>query len=57
MDLNYLLSRHQISLMRASSASSGEARIVHRDFARRYAEQIRVLQHLIGAKGTALPTE
>lgn len=56
MDLNYLLSRHQVSLMRASSASSVEARIAHRSLARNYAKQIRVLQDLIGARGTVLGT-
>jgi len=54
VDLNYLLSRHQISLMRADSASCSEARIAHRGMARAYAERIRVIQKLIGADGTAV---
>ena len=54
MDLNYLLSRHQISLMRANTAASSEARIAHRNMARAYAERIRVMQKLIGAEGTTV---
>ena len=38
MDLNYILKRHQVSLMRADAG--GEARIAHQKFARRYADQI-----------------
>ena len=40
MDLNYILKRHQVSLMRADAAGGGEARIAHQKFARRYADQI-----------------
>lgn len=49
MDLNYLLARHQISLMRADTAASHEARYAHRQFARHYASRIRTLQDNIGA--------
>lgn len=54
MDLNYLSSRHQISLMRADTATCSEARIAHRGMARAYAERIRTMQELIGADGTAV---
>ncbi len=49
MDLNYLLSRHQVSLMRATSALSVEARYAHRAFAKHYAERIRELHAESGA--------
>jgi hypothetical protein len=54
MDLNYLLSRHQVALMRADHAACAEAKIAHRGMANDYAERIRVLRQLIGAEGTAL---
>lgn len=56
MDLNYLLSRHQVALMRADHAACAEAKIAHRGMANDYAERIRVLRQLIGAEGTALLT-
>lgn len=40
MDLNYLHSRHQISLMNAAAAKSAEARIAHRNLAELYAARI-----------------
>jgi hypothetical protein len=49
MDLNYLLSRHQISLMQADAAACSEARIAHRGRAGHYAERIRELQSELGA--------
>ena len=54
MDLNYLLSRHQISLMRANGASCASARASHRALATGYAEQIRVLQMRTGARFPAI---
>lgn len=54
MDLNYLLSRHQVALMRADSATCAEAEIAHRGMAREYAGRIRLLRQLIGAEGTAV---
>lgn len=54
MDLNYLLSRHQISLIRAGAASCAEARMAHNGLARGYAEQIRVLQAAFGTSTPAL---
>ena len=54
MDLNYLLSRHQVSLMRAERASSAEARIAHQSLAKEYAVRIRGLQRQDGARAMAL---
>jgi hypothetical protein len=57
MDLNYLLSRHQVALMRADNAMCPEAKVAHRGMAREYAERIRILRQLSGAEGAAfLPT-
>jgi hypothetical protein len=41
MDINYLLMREQISLMRAKSARSVEARRAHEGLARGYAARLR----------------
>lgn len=54
MDLNYLLSRHQISLMRADEAASCEVRHAHRGLAYAYATRIRELQDRLGAVSTPL---
>ena len=40
MDLNYLYQRHQVSLFMAEHAGCEEARLIHREFADRYAAQI-----------------
>ncbi|MDQ0250860.1 hypothetical protein J2W22_002924 [Sphingomonas kyeonggiensis] len=48
MDLNYLLHRHQVSLMHAAAATSPEARFAHRGLARCYAERIRALRVALG---------
>lgn len=40
MDLNYLYSRHQISLFRADNADCEESRTAHREMADGYASQI-----------------
>ncbi|WP_375272231.1 hypothetical protein [Sphingomonas sp.] len=50
MDMNYLLQRHQISLMRATAGASNEARIAHRGLARGYGERIATLRHTMGAE-------
>ncbi len=52
MDLNYLLSRHQIALMRAQSAVTIEARHSHRGMASGYADAIRSVQASLGASGS-----
>lgn len=49
MDLNYILRRHQLSLVACSTAASPEARSAHRAFAREYAQRIRNFQHALGA--------
>ena len=41
MDINYLLMREQISLMRAKAARSVEARKAHEGLARGYAAKLR----------------
>lgn len=53
MALNYLLHRHQISLMRSQASPSLEARASHRGLATRYAAQIRQLRADTGAAETA----
>lgn len=54
MNLNYLLSRHQVSLMRAETAASAEARHVHRNLARLYADEIRAIQRGLEGAGMAV---
>ncbi|WP_186456844.1 hypothetical protein [Sphingomonas suaedae] len=49
MDLNYLLYRHQVSLMRAEAADCLCARRSHRDLARGYAQRIGALRAAHGA--------
>ncbi len=49
MDLNFLLHRHQVSLMRAYSATSNEARCVHHKLAVGYAVRIAELRDEMGA--------
>jgi hypothetical protein len=52
MDLNYLLFRHQVSLMRAECASCPESRIAHRRLAAGYAAMIGHIQEQLGASLT-----
>jgi len=54
MDLNYLLSRHQISLMRAEATPCVASKASHRAFATEYAQRIRDLQQLLGARIPAI---
>ena len=49
MDLNQLLHRHQVSLMRLDQAESPEERRAHRQFASDYAEKIQVARNELGA--------
>ncbi|WP_176472994.1 hypothetical protein [Sphingomonas lenta] len=49
MDLNYLLHRHQISLMRAGMATCGEAEFAHRGLADGYAARIAKFRAKLGA--------
>lgn len=53
MALNYLLHRHQVSLMRSEAGASREARAAHRGLATGYAFQIRELRADTGATETA----
>ncbi|MFS2111444.1 hypothetical protein ACCC88_17270 [Sphingomonas sp. Sphisp140] len=57
MDLNYLLHRHQISLMRASAAASVEARHAHEGLARGYAKRIAGLRTLLAANQPILAAQ
>lgn len=41
MDINYLLRRHQISLMRAQVADCAEARLAHEELAKLYLTELR----------------
>ena len=52
MDLNFLLHRHQLSLMIADQALTPRERRVHDQFAREYAEQIRVTRDALGARAS-----
>ena len=49
MDINHLLSSHQIALMQADAAGSREAELMHRNRARCYADHIRTIQTGLGA--------
>ena len=52
MDLNYLLYRHQVSLMRAKSSDCLCASRSHRGLAKGYAERIRALRSALGEEGS-----
>jgi len=52
MDLNYLLYRHQVSLMRAKASDCLCATRSHRDLAKGYADRIRVLRSALGEEGS-----
>ncbi|SOB79732.1 hypothetical protein SAMN06297144_0703 [Sphingomonas guangdongensis] len=54
MDLNYLFARHQVSLMRATSARCEPSRIAHIKLAQGYAGRIDTLRGLSGATGRML---
>lgn len=54
MDLNSLLHRHQLSLMKADVSLTPREQHAHDQFARDYAEQIGVLRDALGAQ-PALP--
>jgi len=49
MDLNYLLARHQLSIVAGRNAASESARAAHRAFAQAYAQRINVLHRTLGA--------
>lgn len=50
MPLNYLLHRHQISLMRAATGATPEARAAHRGLADGYARRVKEEQRRTGGK-------
>jgi len=54
LDLNSLLHRHQLSLMIADRSLTPSEQCAHEQFARDYAEQIRLTRDALGA-GPALP--
>lgn len=54
VDLNYLLHRHQISLMRASESDACEVRNVHLRFVDAYANRIEELATTVDADTSAL---
>ena len=54
MDLNSLLRRHQLSLMRAARSMTPRDKRAHEQFAQDYAEQIDVVRDALGA-APALP--
>ena len=54
MDLNSLLSRHQISLMVGERSMRPSDKRAHEQFARDYAEQIGIERDALGAR-PALP--
>ena len=54
MDLNYLLQRHQISLIRAAEADACEVRNIHLRFVAAYANRIDELAAVSGATAATL---
>lgn len=53
MDLNLLYSRHQISLIRASSALDAASRAFHATLAEGFARRIKDVRSQIGARDAA----
>jgi len=51
MDLNYLLHRHQISVMRADAAACGPSRMAHEGLAALYAGAVSRVQRGKGSGG------
>jgi hypothetical protein len=56
MDLNYLLHRHQISLMRASVAACVPSRRAHQGLVALYADAVAKVQRVNGGSSTLLAT-
>jgi hypothetical protein len=52
MDLNILLRRHQLSLMRADRSMTPRDKRAHEQFARDYAEHINIIRDALGARPT-----
>ena len=55
MDLNYIRSRHQLSLVAAETAAGPEARAAHCGLAEGYAVRIRTFQREAGATANSAP--
>lgn len=51
VDLNRLLHRHRLSLMRLDQAASDDEKRAHGQFARDYAAQIKMFRKALGAEG------
>ncbi len=49
MDLNYLLARHQLSIVASRNAAHPAARVAHQAFVRAYAQRINALHVDFGA--------
>lgn len=54
MDLNYLLYRHQVSVMRAAASVCASTRRSHDALAQGYAERVANLQSQLGADAAPL---
>jgi hypothetical protein len=54
MDLNFLLRRHQLSLMNAERSMAPRDKRAHEQFARDYADRIQFVRDALGA-APALP--
>lgn len=50
MSLNYLLHRHQISIVRSEAGRTPEARAAHRGLAAGYAARIQSMRTQMGAR-------
>lgn len=55
MDLNYLYSRHQISLIQARAATCAEARAAHMGLAKLYAARINGARRTLGVVQRGFP--
>ena len=53
MDLNFLLERHQRSLMLLDGAATEQERSAHRQFIRDYSVRIRMVRSELGAADAA----
>lgn len=53
MDLNFLYSQHQLSMMRAGGTRSRLARTRHLEAAGAFAHRIQTYQHSLGAAASA----
>ena len=54
MSLNYLLHRHQVSLMKIAAYPPGAERTVHKAFAAAYADRIEALIRPLGGSAARL---